>query len=206
LENLNNNSYQKLTLITEVRDKPKSDTNININGDVTKYTTSGSDPSNLKSTYSVKFRLSSSENDIGQCKSPHCQAIGDDLLDSPSAVVSCPDIENDITDIGVPNNEEVVPREMNNSDIRDVSDTKEILCNSERPNSGRSEKYGTRPNCSRVIVKARSISELDETNADLMRSNRWSVLSNSDFKLNIVGGFSDEVTEEVLKLLKEKDS
>ncbi|XP_048754423.1 corticotropin-releasing factor receptor 2-like isoform X2 [Ostrea edulis] len=202
LENLNNNSYQKLTLITEVRDKPKSDSNININGDVTKHTASASDPSNLKSSYSVKFRLSSSENDIEQCKSPHCQTTGDDLFDLPSAVVSCPDIENGVIDIGVPNNGEVVPREMKNSD----SDTKETLCNSDRVNSGRGKKYVTRPNCSRVIGKARSISELDETNAGILRSNRWSVLSNSDFKLNIVSGFSDEVTEEFLKLLKEKDS
>ena len=208
--NLNNNSYQKITLITEVREKPRSDgnldnidvincekprsdSNINTNYDVIKYNSSVSDPTNIKTTHRVKFRLSSSENDLGKCKSPYCQNVMDDVfhfspIDEPDAV-----------QIHVQSGEDFEPDENNTQDV-----VMKTHCSSIKKSSQQQ-----RIEFERSMEKEKRISQSDRdmSNSDLTtKKNRFSLHSASDFNLSISSGFAEEVTHEFLKLLKSKEA
>ncbi|XP_061193765.1 vasoactive intestinal polypeptide receptor-like [Saccostrea echinata] len=258
--NLNNNSYQKVTLITEVREKPRSENNLTRTSDVIKQTASASDPSNLKVTHSVKFRLSSSENDLQKCKMPFCEISADDVFDLPLIEVSGPDSGSNgvnagigilrktdangnadnnqimtgmsftnknnvkgssnsqsMTTIGIlskvdvvgSNNSTLVKGKCSNNSSESHYHLKEVDSNSissEIESDSDSDSTCLRKSdCGRTLVNENSYSKPSETDVGKLQESRWSLLSSSDFKLNIVGGFAEEVKEEFLRLIQEKD-
>lgn len=215
MENLNNNAYQKVTLITEVREKtssdsnldnylnidvinqekPKSDSNLHMNGDVKKQNSSSSDPSHLRITHHVKFRLTSSENDLEKCK---YEVLADDELHRSSvakqdAFVQVQSIEDNLT---------------NESDEQSVTKNAGVHCDSEDDESSQNDCVVFEPHYVQNNEKNKSMSQLNKINSgsSSSKNNRFSVLSSSsEFNLNIASGFADEVTNEFLNLLRRKE-
>ncbi|XP_062567431.1 corticotropin-releasing factor receptor 2-like [Saccostrea cucullata] len=258
--NLNNNSYQKLTLITEVREKPRSETNLTKKSDVIQQSASGSDPSNLKVTHSVKFRLSSSENDLQKCKMPYCEISAENVFDLPLVEVSEADSRSKGVNVGIgilrktdangnadknqimnengftnvkrsvnsqsmtqidilskvdvvcSGNATIFKSESNNNSSESQNHIKEVDSNSISSVKESDSDSGSR--CSRksdsdfrrTLKRDNSISKSSETDVGKLHESRWSLLSSSEFKLNIVGGFAEEVKEELFRLIQETES
>lgn len=215
MENLNNNAYQKVTLITEVREKtssdsnldnylhidvnnqekPKSDSNLHMNGDVKKQNSSSSDPSHLRITHHVKFRLTSSENDLEKCK---YEVLADDVLQrscvaKQESVVQIQTIEDNLT---------------NDSDEQSVTKNSGVQCHSDDDEFSQNNCDVFEPHYIKNNEKNKSMSQLNKINSgsSSSKNNRLSVLSStSEFNLNIASGFADEVTIEFLNLLKRNE-
>lgn len=217
MENLNNNAYQKVTLITEVREKtssdsnldnylnidvinqekPKSDSNLHMNGDVKKQNSSSSDPSHLRITHHVKFRLTSSENDLEKCKH---EVLAEDELHRSSvakqeSVVQIQTIEDNLTNI-------------NECDETSVTKNSSVHRDSEDDESSQKKCIVFEPHYMKNNEKNKSMSQINRTNSGSSspKNNRFSVVSSSsEFNLNIASGFADEVTNEFLNLLRRKE-
>lgn len=166
-----------------------------MNGDVKKQNSSSSDPSHLRITHHVKFRLTSSENDLEKCK---YQALADDELQrscvaKQESVVQIQTIEDNLT---------------NDSDEQSVTKNSGVQCHSDDDESSQNNCDVFEPHYIKRNEKNKSMSQLNKINSgsSSSKNNRLSVLSStSEFNLNIASGFADEVTIEFLNLLKRNE-
>lgn len=164
-----------------------------MNGDVKKHNSSSSDPSHLRITHHVKFRLTSSENDLEKCK---YEVLADDVLQR-----SCVAKQESVVQIQT-------IEDNNDSDEQSVTKNSGVQCHSDDDESSQNNCDVFEPHYIKNNEKNKSMSQLNKINSgsSSSKNNRFSVLSStSEFNLNIASGFADEVTIEFLNLLKRNE-